>query len=159
MDESKNKKTLSDYTLEELYQLDPKEVYQMYLDTLKKIVEVTQSITQHISQLEEYRKKAEQSGDEATASEYREAIDSAKSHIANGMVSCQEIVEDIQKEAAKTLSRFSGAKEEREKALTEALSSGARANDEYMQRKRDERYEKMIEEAGEIESPASRFKK
>ena len=45
----------------------------------------------------------------------------------------------------------------RGKALTEALSSGARAQREEIQQRRDEMYEKIIEEAGEIESPMNRL--
>ena len=128
------------------------------METLKEIVEVSQSAAQHISQLDEYRKKAEQAGDEQTASELGLVADSAKKHLVDGMISCQEIVEEIKNEDAKTLSMSSRTKEARGKALTETLSFEARAHDEYIQAKRDERYEKMIEEAGEIESPANRLR-
>ncbi|MCR5629713.1 hypothetical protein [Eubacterium sp.] len=158
MNEGNNKKSLTDYTQEELSKLSPDQVQQMFMETLKEIVEVSQSAAQHISQLDEYRKKAEQAGDSQTANELGLVVDSAKNHLAEGMVSCQEIVEEIKKEDAKTLSMFSKASDERGKALTESLSSGARAHDEYLQARRDERYEQMIEEAGEIESPANRLR-
>lgn len=157
MNEGNNKKSLSDYTQEELSKLSPEQVQQMFMETLKEIVEVSQSAAQHISQLDEYRKKAEQAGDEQIANELGLVVDSAKNHLADGMMSCQEIVEDIKNEDTKTLSIFNRVSSERGKALTETLSSGARAHDEYIQARRDERYEQMIEEAGEIESPASRL--
>ena len=153
-----NSKKLSDYTLEELYKLSPDQVQQMYMETLQEIVKVSQSATKHINQLDEYRKKAEQAGDEQAANELGLVVDSAKSHLVDGMTSCQKIVEEIQEEDAKTLSMFNRESFERGKALTETLSSGARAHDEYIQARRDEQYEKMIEEAGEIESPASRLR-
>lgn len=158
MNEGNNKMNLTDYTKEELSKLSPDEVQQLFMQTLKEIVEVSQSATQHINQLDEYRKKAEQIGDEQTASELGQVVDSAKSHLADGMVSCQEIVEEIKGEDAKTLSMFNRTNSERGKALTETLSSGARAHDEYIQARRDERYENMIEEAGEIESPTNRLR-
>ena len=157
MNEGNNKKSLSDYTQEELRKLSPDQVQQMFMETLKEIVAVSQSAAQHISQLDEYRKKAEQAGDEQTATELGQVVDSAKSNLANGMISCQEIVVDIKGEDAKTLSMFSKTSDERGKTLTETLSSGAGAHDEYMQARRDERYEQMIQEAGEIESPANRL--
>ena len=46
---------------------------------------------------------------------------------------------------------------ERGKALTEALSFNARMQQEAMQRRRDEMYENMRAEAGEVESPKSRL--
>ena len=46
---------------------------------------------------------------------------------------------------------------ERGKALTEALSFDARMQQEAIERRRAARYEEMIEEAGEVESPKSRL--
>ena len=158
MNESNNKKYLTDYTKEELSKLSPDQVQQLFMRTLMEIVEVSQSATQHINQLDEYRKKAEQAGDEQTASELGQVVASAKSHLADGMVSCQEIVKEIKGADVQTLSMFNRTNFERGKALTEALSSGARAHDEYIQSGREERYESMIEEAGEIESPTNRFR-
>lgn len=152
-----NNKILTDFTKEELGKLSPDQVQQLFMETLKEIVEVSQSAAQHINQLDEYRKQAEQAGNEQTANELGQAVDSAKSHLANEMISCQEIVEEIKGEDAKTLSIYNRANVERGKALTETLSSGARAHDEYIQAQRNERYEKMVEEASEIESPASRL--
>ena len=158
MNESNTKKNLSDYTQDELNKMSPDQVQHLFMETLREIVEVSQSATQHINQLDEYRKKAVQSGDVQTANELEAAVESAKKHLAEGMTSCQEIVDELRAEDVKTLSIFNKANFERGKALTESLSSGARAHDEYIQARRDERYEKMIEEAGEIESPASRLK-
>lgn len=59
--------------------------------------------------------------------------------------------------SAKTLNIHDSRKLKREKALVEAMSSQAREQREAIQRRRDEMYEKMIEEAGEIESPANRL--
>ena len=158
MNEGNNKKNLTNFTKEELSKLSPDQVQQLFIETLKEIVEVSQSATQHINQLDEYRKKAEQAGDEQTASELGQVVASAKSHLADGMVSCQEIVEEIKGEDVKTLSMFNRTNFERGKVLTEVLSSEARAHDEYIQSRRDERYESMIEEAGEIESPTNRLR-
>lgn len=69
MNENNNQKSLSDYTKDELSKLSPNQVQELFLETLKEIVEISQSATQHISQLDEYRKRAEQSGDEKTADE------------------------------------------------------------------------------------------
>lgn len=155
MNEENNKKDLSK---EELSKLSPEQVKQMIIETIKEIVEVSKSASKHISELDEYRKRAEQAGDETTATELGQVVESSKSHLAEGMISVQEAVEEIKEEDAKTLSIFNKVQSERGKALSETLSSGARAHDEYIQAKRDERYEKMIEEAEEIESPTSRLK-
>ena len=158
MSEGNNKKNLTNFTKEELSKLSPNQVQQLFIETLKEIVGVSQSAAQYINQLDEYRKKAEQDGDEQTASELGQVVDYVKSHLADGMVSYQEIVEEIKGEDVKTLSMFNRKNFERGKALTEALSSEARAHDEYIQSRRDERYESMIEEAGEIESPINRLR-
>ena len=158
MNEENNKRNSSNLTKEELSKLSPDQVQQMIIETIKEIVEVSKSASKHISELDEYRKRAEQAGDETTATELGQVVESSKSHLAEGMISFQEAVEEIKEEDAKTLSIFNKVQLERGKALTESLSSGARAYDEYIQARRDERYEKMIEEAGEKESPASRLK-
>lgn len=157
MNQDSQKRCLSDYTKEELSKLSVDQVQQLFMETLKEIVEVSESATRHINQLDEYRKKAEQSGDEKTASELGQVVDSAKSHLADGLSACGEIVEDIKSEDAKTLSLFNQSDKDRERAFVETMSSGARAHDEYIQSRRDARYEEMIQEAGEIESPASRL--
>ena len=46
----------------------------------------------------------------------------------------------------------------RGKALTEALSVGARMQQEEIERRRTARYEEMIAEVGEVESPKSRLR-
>jgi len=152
-----NKKNLSDYTQEELSSLSFDKVQQLFMETLKEIFEVSQSATQHINQLDEYRKKAEQAGDEKTANDLGQAIESAKIHLTEGMISCGEIVKEIRDEDSKTLSIFNQPNADRERAFVETMSSRARAHDEYMQIRRDERYEQMIEEAGKIEGPANRL--
>ena len=155
MNEENNKKDLSK---EELSKLSPEQVQQMIIETIKEIVEVSKSASKHISELDEYRKRAEQVGEEKIATELGQVVESTKSHLVEGMVSVKEAVEEMKEEDAKTLSIFNKVQSERGKALSETLSSGARAHDEYIQAKRDEKYEKMIEEAGEIESPTSRLK-
>ena len=155
MNEENNKKDLSK---EELSKLSPEQVQKMIIETIKEIVEVSKSASKHISELDEYRKRAEQVGEEKIATELRQVVESSKSHLAEGMISVQEAVDEIKEEDSKTLSLFNKVQLERGKALTESLSSGARAHDEYIQARRDERYEKMIEESEEIESPTSRLK-
>lgn len=155
MNEENNKKDLSK---EELSKLSPEQVQQMIIDTIKEIVDVSKSAVEHINQLDEYRKRAEQVGEEKIATELGQVVESTKSHLAEGMVSVKEAVEEMKEEDSKTLSIFNKVQSERGKALSETLSYGARAHDEYIQAKRDERYEKMIEEAGEIENPTSRLK-
>ncbi len=157
MNQDSQKRCLSDYTQEELSKLSVDQVQQLFMETLKEIVEVSESAARHINQLDEYRKKAEQSGDERTASELDQVVDSARSHLTDGLTACGNIVEDIKKEDAKTLSIFNQSAKEREKAFIETISSGARAHDEYMQSRRDARYEEMIQEADEIESLTNRL--
>lgn len=158
MNQDSQKRYLSDYTKEELSKLSVDQVQQLFMETLKEIVEVSESATRHINQLDEYRKKAEQSGDVKTASELGQVVDSAKSHLADGLSTCGDIVEDIKSEDAKTLSLFNQLDKDSERAFVETMSSGARAHDEYIQSRRDARYEEMIQEAGEIESPANRLR-
>ncbi len=157
MNQDSQKRYLSDYTQEELSKLSVDQVQQLFMETLKEIVEVSESATRHINQLDEYRKKAEQSGDEKTAGELGQVVDSARSHLTDGLTACGNIVENIKKEEAKTLSLFNQSDKEREKAFVETMSSGARVHDEYIQARRDARYEEMIQEAGEIDSPVSRL--
>ena len=121
MNQDSQKRYLSDYTKEELGKLSVDQVQQLFMETLKEIVEVSETATRHINQLDEYRKKAEQSED------------------------------------AKTLSLFNQSDKDMERTFVETMSSGARAHDEYIQARRDARYEEMIQEAGEIESPANRL--
>lgn len=65
-----------------------------------------------------------------------------------------EELEELKKElAGKTLIPDSS---EREKAFVETMSSNAQIQREAIQQRRDEQYEQMIAEAGEIESPMSR---
>ena len=52
MNENNNQKSLSDYTKDELSKLSPNQVQELFLETLKEIVEISQSATQHISQLD-----------------------------------------------------------------------------------------------------------
>ena len=121
MNQDSQKRYLSDYTKEELGKLSVDQVQQLFMETLKEIVEVSETATRHINQLDEYRKKAEQSED------------------------------------AKTLSLFNQSDKDMERTFVETMSSGARAHDEYIQARRDARCEEMIQEAGEIESPANRL--
>lgn len=60
MNQDSQKRYLSDYTKEELSKLSVDQVQQLFMETLKEIVEVSESATRHINQLDEYRKKAEQ---------------------------------------------------------------------------------------------------
>lgn len=46
---------------------------------------------------------------------------------------------------------------ERDKSFVESMSSQARRQDEAIKQRRDERYQQMIDEAGEVVSPASRL--
>lgn len=46
---------------------------------------------------------------------------------------------------------------ERDKSFVEIMSSQARVQDEAIQQRRDERYQQMIDEAGEVISPTSRL--
>lgn len=66
-----------------------------------------------------------------------------------------EEIDSTTDNTAKTLNNM--RRLERGKALTEALSSRAREQQEEIQQRRNEMYEKMIEEAGEIESPTNRL--
>ena len=157
MNENNNKNNLSDYTKDELDKLSLDQVQQLLMETIKEIVEVSQSATQHINQLDEYRKIAEQSGDGKTADELGQIVEMSKERLTEGMISCNETIKEIENEGAKTLSIFNQTRINREKSFVETMSSGARAHDEYIQSKRNERYEQMIEEAGELESPSSRL--
>lgn len=121
MNQDSQKKYLSDYSKEELSKLSVNQVKQLYIETLKKISELSESVTRTIDKLDEYRKKAEQSGDGKTASELGQVIDSAESQLDDKLSACCEIVEDI-----KT--------------------------------RHDARYEDVIQEAGEIDSPANRLR-
>jgi len=57
MNKDGQKRYLSDYTKEELSKLSVDQVQQLFMETLKEIVEVSESATRHINQLDEYRKK------------------------------------------------------------------------------------------------------
>lgn len=157
MNENNNQKSLSDYTKDELSKLSSNQVQELFLETLKEIVEISQSATQHISQLDEYRKRAEQSGDEKTADELEQIVETSKKRLAEGLISYNETIKEIENKDVKTLSIFNQTRINREKSFVEVMSSGARVHDEYMQSKRNERYEKMIDEAGEVETPLSRL--
>lgn len=162
MNQDNKKKSFSDYSIEELKEelnkLSFNEVQQMYIETLKEISELSKSVTRTINKLDEYRKKAEQSGDEKTASELGQAIDSAESQLDDKLSACCEIIEDIETEDAKTLSLFNQSDKDRERAFVETMSSGARTHEEYIQAIRDRRYEEMIQEAGEIDPPANKLR-
>lgn len=158
MDKDSQKRYLSDYSKEELSKLSVNQVQQLYIETLKAIAELSESVTRTINKLDEYRKKAEQSGDGKTASELGRAIDSAKSQLDDKLSRCCEIVEDIKTEDAKTLSLFNKSDKDRERAFVETMSSDARTHEEYIQARRDARYEEMLQEAGEIEPPANRLR-
>ena len=153
MNENNNKKNLFDYTKDELSKLSSNQIQQLLMETLKEIFEVSRSAIQHINQLDEYRKMAEQSGDTKTADELGQIVEMSKKRLTEGM----ETIKEIGNEDAKTLSMFNQTRINREKSFVETMSSGARAHDEYIQSKRNERYEQMIEEAGELESPSSRL--
>ena len=101
MNEENNKKDLSK---EELSKLSPEQVQQMIIETIKEIVEVSKSASKHISELDEYRKRAEQVGEEKIATELGQVVESTKSHLVEGMVSVKETVEEMKEEDAKTLS-------------------------------------------------------
>ena len=158
MNQDNKKKTLSDYSIEELNKLSFNEVQQMYIETLQAIVELSESVTRTINKLDEYRKKAEQSGDGKTASELGGAIDSAKSQLDDKLSRCCEIVEDIKTEDAKTLSLFNKSVKDRERAFVETMSSDARTHEEYIQARRDARYEEMLQEAGEVDTPVNKLR-
>lgn len=66
-----------------------------------------------------------------------------------------QISESSDGDYARTI--YDSQRVERGKAFVEAMSSQARANEEAMQQRRDERYEQMINEAEEIESPMGRL--
>ena len=97
----------------------------------------------------------------------RTKIDILEGSISKILAIGKEIEEEIFRElekyqngstedgTARTLN--DGRRLKHEKALTEALSSGARALREEIQQRRDKMYEEMIEEAGEIESPRNRL--
>ena len=153
MNENNNKKNLFDYTKDELSKLSSNQIQQLLMETLKEIFEVSRSAIQHINQLDEYRKMAEQSGDTKTADELGQIVEMSKKRLTEGM----ETIKEIGNEDAKMLSMFNQTRINREKSFVETMSSGARAHDEYIQSKRNERYEQMIEEAGELESPSSRL--
>ena len=153
MNENNNKKNLFDYTKDELSKLSSNQIQQLLMETLKEIFEVSRSAIQHINQLDEYRKMAEQSGDTKTADELGQIVEMSKKRLTEGM----ETIKETENEDAKTLSMFNQTRINREKSFVETMSSGARAHDEYIQSKRNERYEQMIEEAGELESPSSRL--
>ena len=153
MNENNNKKNLFDYTKDELSKLSSNQIQQLLMETLKEIFKVSRSAIQHINQLDEYRKMAEQSGDTKTADELGQIVEMSKKRLTEGM----ETIKEIGNEDAKTLSMFNQTRINREKSFVETMSSGARAHDEYIQSKRNERYEQMIEEAGELESPSSRL--
>ena len=158
MDKDSQKRYLYDYSKEELSKLSVNQVQQLYIETLKAIAELSESVTRTINKLNEYRKKAEQSGDGKTASELGRAIDSAKSQLYDKLSRYCEIVEDIKTEDAKTLSLFNQSDKDRERAFVETMSSDARANEEYIQAIRDRRYEEMIQEAGEVDTPANKLR-
>ena len=158
MDKDSQKRYLYDYSKEELSKLSVNQVQQLYIETLKAIAELSESVTRTINKLDEYRKKAEQSGDGKTASELGRAIDSAKSQLDDKLSRCCEIVEDIKTEDAKTLSLFNKSDKDRERAFVETMSYDARTHEEYIQARRDARYEEMLQEAGEIEPPANRLR-
>ena len=46
---------------------------------------------------------------------------------------------------------------ERDKSFVESMSCQARIQDETIKQRRNERYQQMIDEAGEVVSPASRL--
>lgn len=73
------------------------------------------------------------------------------------MISYNETIKEIENKDVKTLSIFNQTRINRGKSFVEVMSSDARVHDEYMQSKRNERYEKMIDEAGEVETPLSRL--
>ncbi len=157
MDQDSQKRDFSDYTQEELSKLSVNQIQQLFMETLKEIVEVSASATRHINQLDEYRKKAEQSGDEKTAGELGQVVDTARTHLNEELTACGNVVENIKAEDAKTISIVNQSSKAQEKAFVETISSDARAQDEYIQARRDARYEELIQEAGEIESPANRL--
>ena len=66
----------------------------------------------------------------------------------------ERVLEIVPGESVKTLKKDDNL--DREKAFVETMSSEARYQQEMMQQKREQRYEKMIEEAGPVESPMSR---
>ena len=122
MKQESKKKSLSDYSIEELNKLSFNEVQQMYIETINEFKEYVESAIRSSNQSDKYRKKAGQSED------------------------------------AKTLSLFNQSDKDRERAFVETMSSDARANEEYIQAIRDRRYEEMIQEAGEIYTPANKLR-
>lgn len=122
MKQESKKKSLSDYSIEELNKLSFNEVQQMYIETINEFKEYVESAIRSSNQSDKYRKKAGQSED------------------------------------AKTLSLFNQSDKDRERAFVETMSSDARANEEYIQAIRDRRYEEMIQEAGEVDTPANKLR-
>lgn len=146
---------LANYTEEELSKLSPDQIQKLFFETLKEIVEVSQNITKGIDELDKHRKKAEQLGDSDKASMIGQVADNVKRDFAGKVSACNEIIDGI-KEDAKTLSIFNQSNIDREKSFVETISEPARAQQESIQRRRDEMYEEMIKEVGEIESPMNR---
>lgn len=68
----------------------------------------------------------------------------------------KEEIEEEPSEKPKVLTPYSGIERERGIALSKSLSAGINSYLEGLQRARDERYQNMIDEAQEIESPRTR---
>ena len=90
-----------------------------------------------------------------TINEFKEYVESA---IRSSNQSDKYRKKAEQSEDAKTLSLFNQSDKDRERAFVETMSSDARANEEYIQAIRDRRYEEMIQEAGEVDTPANKLR-
>ncbi len=152
-----DKKNMTD---EELKNLTEEQLRALINDTLNKFAYVFSSASKHISQLEEYRKKASLSG--TRIDEVDQMLDYAKPKLKKALGDIQDIVGDVYGMDAKILTQDNKSLE-MEKSYVETISSQARLQQENIQRRRDERYEEMISEAeeklGPIESPMDRLRR
>lgn len=71
-------------------------------------------------------------------------------------MSNDEMIRELQEEKEKILKVSSNAEKERDRALAETLSSQARNFTNSMQRRREERYQEMIDKLPPVESPMNR---
>ena len=157
---SVQKKKLHEMTDEELKSLSYKEIEQLYMETLREFAGVCSSMFSHIGQITSEKEKALQAGDNKSAEVLETIGNFASDVLKDDLTKFTEIVsgltKDIKEKDGKTLSLFDNS-QSREKSFVEAMSQDARIQQENIQARRDARYEEMIAEAGEIESPMSRL--
>ena len=73
MKQESKKKSLSDYSIEELNKLSFNEVQQMYIETINEFKEYVESAIRSSNQSDKYRKKAGQSEDAKTLSWFNQS--------------------------------------------------------------------------------------